>query len=91
MSGNIQQAKMLKSSQDINIEDCNDTTLPGSTGSDGTIQGAATFAQLGPDAYLKLLDARMGNLNLRGRGVVIIYEIHGYQWIVRLCGEDIVE
>lgn len=74
--GSVQPAKMLKSSQMVTVEDCSGTALPGTTDVDGCLQGAAKFQQVGCDAWVKILDAALENINFGGRGALIIFELN---------------
>lgn len=86
-NGLVQPAKMLKSTKMIQVEDISDNALPQSTNSRETISAAERAAQVGEDAWAKMLDGVATNLNFSGRGALLILEMnfgvgHGFDaWI----------
>eukprot|EP00974_Lingulodinium_polyedra_P006044 572543-Lingulodinium_polyedra.AAC.1 len=58
------------------IEDVSATALPRSTDLDGTVKGAQKYAQLGPDALEKVLDAATTDFIMAGRTAIIFFEMN---------------
>ena len=58
------------------IEDVSDTAVPCHTDLDGTVKGAQKYAQLGRDAFEKILDAATQDIIMPDRGFMVFAEVN---------------
>ena len=76
LNGKVQECEQRKTSAMTTIEEVGDTALPTSTDTDGTIRGAQRFAQVGPDAYEKIYEAGVENLQFDGRSGILWWDLN---------------
>ena len=67
-------AEQLAAAQMLRVEDPDPEALPGLSAD--PVSGARKYEQVGPNAFLKVLDACLGGTSLEGRSGLIICDLH---------------
>ena len=76
MKGRTETATMLSAKALQSIEDMAETAVPTTTDIDGTVKGAAKFAQIGQDAMEKVVDGLLDGVTVDQRHAIIFWEVN---------------